>query len=219
MSQSKRKVKALEREVEHTCDERAAAAIPDSKPPLKKKAKKANTVGEKIIVAIRALKNSNGSSIPAISKFLKTEFDYENSAAVKKALKKESDSGILVKNKASYMVAADPAYEDLSEKVEVQDIKEGKAGPEAALNDTCTIAYIGTLQATGVQFDAGKSFTFTIGNGDVIKGMEEVKGMRVGGRRKLIIPASLGYGARGSSPDIPPNAVLCFDITLKALIR
>jgi FKBP-type peptidyl-prolyl cis-trans isomerase FkpA len=201
-------------------DEDAIAITDSSDAPAKttnKKPKKATTVGDKIIAAIRALKSSNGSSLSAISKYLLNHFQYENPSAVKKALKREVDNGVLVKNKASYLVSGDAAYEDLSEKVEIHDVKVGKEGPEVATNDTCTIAYVGTLQETGVKFDAGKNFTFTLGNGDVIKGMESVKGMKVGGRRKLVIPASLGYGARGSSPDIPPNSVLCFDITLKAL--
>ncbi|HTU40282.1 MAG TPA: FKBP-type peptidyl-prolyl cis-trans isomerase [Candidatus Aquilonibacter sp.] len=64
--------------------------------------------------------------------------------------------------------------------------------------------------------DSGKPFDFTIGNGEVIRGWEEgVTGMRVGGKRQLRIPPSLGYGADGT-PDgtIPPNATLIFDIQL-----
>ena len=64
--------------------------------------------------------------------------------------------------------------------------------------------------------DAGKPFDFTIGNGEVIKGWEEgVTGMRVGGKRQLRIPPSLGYGAEGTpGGPIPPNATLIFDIQL-----
>ena len=219
MSSSKRKLKASETEEDPGLEEFEASVASVTEEPKRapKKVKKANTVGEKIIAAVRALKNSNGSSVSAISKFLLNEFHYENPTAVKKSLKKEVDNGTLIKNKASYLVAGDPVYEDHSEKVEIQDIKLGKEGPEVSSNDTCTISYVGTLQETGVKFDAGKNFTFTLGCGEVIKGMESVKGMKVGGRRKLFIPACLGYGARGSSPDIPPNAALCFDITLKSL--
>ena len=60
--------------------------------------------------------------------------------------------------------------------------------------------------------------SFTIGAGEVIKGWDiGVKGMRVGGRRKLTIPAKLGYGKRGSPPEIPGDATLCFDIKLLAV--
>lgn len=219
MSSTKRKWTAVTTapKGDHRDEGQSHAALELKEGVKKAKVKKANTVGDKIIVAVRALKSSSGSSLPAISKFLLTEFNYENSTAVKKALKKEVENGRLTKNKASYLVTGDPVYEDTTEKVKIEDIKLGKDGPMVAAHDTCTISYVGTLEATGVQFDAGKNFTFTLGNGDVIKGMESVKGMLVGGRRKLTIPASLGYGARGSSPDIPPNATLCFDITLKAL--
>ena len=61
-------------------------------------------------------------------------------------------------------------------------------------------------------------FSFTIGGGEVIKGWDiGVKGMKVGGRRKLVIPAKLGYGKRGSPPEIPGDATLCFDIKLIAV--
>jgi FKBP-type peptidyl-prolyl cis-trans isomerase len=80
------------------------------------------------------------------------------------------------------------------------------------------VHYTGWL-TTGKKFDssvdAGTPFDFTIGNGEVIKGWEEgVAGMKVGGKRQLRIPPALGYGAEGSPPDIPPNAILIFDIKL-----
>mmetsp|Transcript_22685 Transcript_22685/g.38374 ORF Transcript_22685/g.38374 Transcript_22685/m.38374 type:complete len:217 (-) Transcript_22685:267-917(-) len=213
MSSNKRKLSTVNND---------ATVIQSVEAPLKSTSKKAkntstSTVIGKIIYAIRSLKSANGSSLPAISKCLLTHFEYDNANAIKKALKKEVASGVLIKNKASYLVSGDDLYEDLSEKVEIQEIKVGADGPIVEAHDTCTISYIGTLYETGAKFDSGKNFTFTLGNGDVIKGMESVIGMKVGGRRKLIIPASLGYGARGSAPDIPPHAVLCFDITLKAL--
>jgi FKBP-type peptidyl-prolyl cis-trans isomerase FkpA len=71
----------------------------------------------------------------------------------------------------------------------------------------------------GAEFDSSRShghpFEFRLGIGRVIKGWDQgVAGMKVGGKRTLLIPASLGYGARGAGGDIPPNAALVFDVEL-----
>jgi FKBP-type peptidyl-prolyl cis-trans isomerase len=194
----------------------AAAQPAETAAQPEKKLKTNATLQDKIIAAIRTLKSTTGSSAQAIQKMILT---FNGSpTAFKNALKKAVEKDILVKNKGSYLVVGDPIYEDVTEKVSIEDIVLGDEGEKVTSGDAVVISYIGTLQETGRRFDTGKAFSFTIGAGDVIKGMDKgMRGMRVGGRRMLTIPSSLGYGKRGSMPDIPPNANLCFDIKLKKI--
>ncbi|MBL8914242.1 MAG: FKBP-type peptidyl-prolyl cis-trans isomerase [Archangium sp.] len=96
----------------------------------------------------------------------------------------------------------------------IRDQMEG-GGSIAAQGNTLTMRYTGWL-ANGTQFDSnqGRGFQFVLGEGVVIQGWDlGVKGMKTGGKRQLIIPPALGYGASGQGP-IPPNAILVFDVTL-----
>ena len=91
-------------------------------------------------------------------------------------------------------------------------------GAEATSGQTVVVHYRGTLE-DGSQFDAsydrGTPFSFPLGAGRVIKGWDEgVQGMKVGGKRKLVIPPDLGYGTRGAGGVIPPNATLIFEVEL-----
>ena len=98
-------------------------------------------------------------------------------------------------------------------------------GAEAQRGQDVTVHYTGWLWNNGVQgakFDSSKDrndpFQFSLGAGMVIRGWDEgVAGMKIGGTRVLIIPASLGYGARGAGGVIPPNATLKFEVELLAL--
>lgn len=94
--------------------------------------------------------------------------------------------------------------------------------PEAKVGTTVSVHYTGWLEengAPGNKFDSSvdrnQPFSFPLGMGYVIKGWDEgVEGMRVGEKRRLIIPAELGYGSRGAGAVIPPNATLIFDVEL-----
>ena len=91
-------------------------------------------------------------------------------------------------------------------------------GAEAAAGQTVVVHYRGTLE-NGKQFDASYDrvtpFSFPLGAGRVIKGWDEgVVGMKVGGKRKLVIPPDLAYGSRGAGGVIPPNAILTFEVEL-----
>jgi FKBP-type peptidyl-prolyl cis-trans isomerase FkpA len=97
-------------------------------------------------------------------------------------------------------------------------------GTEAVNGKTVTVTYTGWLYSAtaadhkGAQFDAG-SFSFLLGAGKVIAGFDQgILGMKVGGKRTLLIPSSLGYGAGGNGPTIPPNAGLVFDVALTAVL-
>ena len=91
-------------------------------------------------------------------------------------------------------------------------------GAEASAGQTVVVHYRGTLE-NGKQFDASYDrvtpFSFPLGAGRVIKGWDEgVVGMKVGGKRKLVIPPDLAYGSRGAGGVIPPNATLTFEVEL-----
>ncbi len=107
-------------------------------------------------------------------------------------------------------------YEDLN----VGDGDEAKAGSYVSVH------YTGWLQnpdgSAGEKFDSSvdrnEPFEFPLGAGHVIQGWDQgVQGMKIGGKRRLVIPSALGYGARGAGGVIPPNATLIFDVELLAI--
>jgi len=105
-------------------------------------------------------------------------------------------------------------------KVEVTDLATG-SGDEALRHSRVTVHYTGWLE-DGTKFDSsldrGEPFSFTLGGRQVIAGWDQgVEGMKVGGKRRLVIPPELGYGKRGAGGVIPPNATLTFEVELLAV--
>ncbi len=96
------------------------------------------------------------------------------------------------------------------------------AGESPRVGQTCVMHYTGWLWVDGQKgskfdssLDRGRPFSFSLGRGQVIKGWDEgVASMKVGGKRSLLIPPELGYGASGAGGVIPPNATLLFEVEL-----
>jgi len=107
-----------------------------------------------------------------------------------------------------------PAPTDL----EITDLTVGD-GPEATAGSRVNVHYVGVAHSTGEEFDAsynrGTPLAFQLGVGQVIKGWDDgVQGMKVGGRRRLVIPPHLGYGDRGAGGAIKPGETLIFVVDL-----
>ena len=96
-------------------------------------------------------------------------------------------------------------------------------GQRAARGNKLTVKYVGLAPGSGGEFrqfdsNGGKSFSFTLGDGEVIRGWDAgLLGMRQGGTRRLVVPPELGYGERGAGP-VPPRATLIFEIDLLNVI-
>jgi peptidylprolyl isomerase len=106
-------------------------------------------------------------------------------------------------------------------KLEVKDLVEGK-GPAAKVGDPLTVNYVGVFYKGGKEFDnsydRGQAFPLQLGAGQVIPGWDKgLVGMKVGGRRRLIIPPADAYGAAGQPPSIPPNSTLIFIVDLQSI--
>ncbi len=105
----------------------------------------------------------------------------------------------------------------MTEALNIEDLKVG-TGIEAVAGKSVSVHYVGTL-LNGTKFDSsrdrGSPFNFRLGASEVIKGWDQgVAGMKIGGLRKLTIPAHLAYGDRGFPPVIPPRSTLVFEVEL-----
>jgi FKBP-type peptidyl-prolyl cis-trans isomerase len=125
---------------------------------------------------------------------------------------------------ATAPAAAAPAMRTTASGLQMQDVVMGQ-GAEAVAGKNVRVNYTGWLWQNGTRgakfdssIDRGQAFVFPLGAGRVIKGWDEgVQGMKVGGKRMLVIPPALGYGERGAGTVIPPNATLLFEVDLLAV--
>lgn len=141
----------------------------------------------------------------------------EEATAESSAPKEESKSAGGGKTKPTVTVPSGPP----PKKLEIEEIEKG-TGATAKSGDEVTVQYVGVGYESEEEFDSSWSrnepFPLTLGAGGVIPGWEQgIEGMKVGGRRELIIPPNLAYGAAGSPPVIGPNETLIFVIDLLAV--
>jgi len=130
-------------------------------------------------------------------------------------------SAILLALVAAPLAALAAGEVTTSSGLRIIDVKVG-TGPVPKAGQTVTVNYTGWLFVDGKKgkkfdssLDRAQPFSFTLGQGQVIKGWDEgLATMHVGGKRTLIIPPDLGYGASGAGADIPPGATLMFDVDL-----
>jgi len=112
----------------------------------------------------------------------------------------------------------DPHFDDIPAEVLITDLIEGE-GAEAKAGSAVSVHYVGVAHSTGEEFDAsynrGAPLQFRLGIGQVIEGWDKgVQGMKVGGRRRLVIPPHQGYGDRGAGGAIKPGETLIFVVDL-----
>nr|YP_002048801.1 FKBP-type peptidyl-prolyl cis-trans isomerase (PPIase) [Paulinella chromatophora]ACB42591.1 FKBP-type peptidyl-prolyl cis-trans isomerase (PPIase) [Paulinella chromatophora] len=139
-------------------------------------------------------------------------FSSDNLSVNKQQDKKKKES----KEIRNRIIASKPLEKITNTGLKITDLIIG-TGNDAGIGDTVSVKYCGKME-DGTKFDeryTSDPFIFTIGTGQIIKGWEEgILGMKVGGRRILVIPPALGYGDRGAGFSIPPNATLVYEIDL-----
>lgn len=137
----------------------------------------------------------------------------ENASEESEGASEESEGAEATDEKPKVTVPSGPP----PKKLEQEDLVEG-TGAKAKSGDQVTVNYVGVGYDSGKEFDSSwgrEPFTFSLGTGEVIAGWDQgVVGMKVGGRRELVIPSNLAYGPRGFAPSIGKNEALIFVIDL-----
>jgi peptidylprolyl isomerase len=158
-----------------------------------------------------------GSSDSSSSSSTESSASNESSAESSTSSAESGEGAVAGKTKPKVTVPSGPP----PKKLEIKEIEEG-SGAEAKAGDEVTVQYVGVGYESGKEFDSSWSrnepFPFTLGAGQVIPGWDQgIQGMKVGGRRELIIPPELAYGEAGSPPVIGPNETLIFVVDLLAV--
>lgn len=159
--------------------------------------------------------SDDSSSSSSESTATSTESSEKSPAESGESAEKQSSGGEKTKPKVTVPSGPPP------KKLEIKEIEKG-SGPEAKAGDEATVQYVGVGYDSKEEFDSSWShnepFPVTLGAGGVIPGWEQgIEGMKVGGRRELIIPPNLAYGPEGRPPVIGPNETLIFVIDLLAV--
>ena len=142
----------------------------------------------------------------------------ENSVIEENSIKENNEKDNTIKENN---IKEDNQSNEEKMELKIEVLQEGDGEVVTKKGDTISVHYTGTLE-DGTKFDSsidrGEPFLFTIGAGQVIQGWEQgTLDMKVGEKRKLTIPAELGYGSRGAGNVIPPNATIIFDIELMGI--
>ncbi len=142
-------------------------------------------------------------------------FDYRNRSSEPSSQESQASEADSLASAILFQPMDNKNLEATESKIET--LKEG-SGPGAKASDTVTVHYTGTL-TNGQKFDSsldrGQPFSFQLGAGQVIQGWDQgLVGMKVGEKRRLFIPSTLGYGAQGAEGVIPPNATLIFEVEM-----
>ena len=179
------------------------------------------TVVEKVRAVIEELADPEGASRVAIAKRMAIKFPDVKAPLIKKAIATGLQKAVFVEGTSAsrFAVAGQKLEAAAKPSVTKTVLKEAAADSQAcALGDMVDMAYVGQLD-DGSVFDKASHFKFQLGIGEVIKGWDQgVLGMKVGEKARLVVPASLGYGKRGSPPEIPGDATLNFTVTLNKIV-